>query len=91
MEDTIFDKIAKKEIPVPIVYEDDKVFFITLYFHYTKCIAIYDKFPAAPIHILLFPKNKDGLSSLSKVKIIFLKTIFFSSRQKKDTKIFSDT
>ena len=26
-EDTIFDKIAKKEIEAPIVYEDDKVFY----------------------------------------------------------------
>ena len=27
-EETIFDKIAKKEIPVPVVYEDDKVYYL---------------------------------------------------------------
>ena len=61
-EETIFDKIAKKEIPVPVVYEDDKVYYLIYLFNLTKCIAINDKFPAAPIHILLFPKNKDGLT-----------------------------
>ena len=35
-EETIFDKIAKKEIPVPVVYEDDKVKF------YSKILLLFN-------------------------------------------------
>ncbi|XP_027066914.1 14 kDa zinc-binding protein-like isoform X1 [Coffea arabica] len=52
---TIFDKIINKEIPANVVYEDDKV------------LAFRDINPQAPIHILLIPKVKDGLSGVSKV------------------------
>ena len=45
MEDCIFCKIIKKEIPSEIVYEDEKV------------IAFKDVNPAAPIHILVVPKQ----------------------------------
>lgn len=45
MEDCIFCKIIKKEIPSTIIYEDDKV------------IAFNDVNPAAPIHILVVPKK----------------------------------
>ena len=45
MEDCIFCKIIKKEIPSTIVYEDDSV------------IAFNDINPAAPIHILVVPKK----------------------------------
>ena len=45
MEDCIFCKIIKKEIPSTIIYEDDKV------------IAFNDVNPAAPIHILVIPKK----------------------------------
>ena len=45
MEDCIFCKIIKREIPSEIVYEDDKV------------IAFDDVNPAAPIHILVVPKT----------------------------------
>ena len=45
MEDCIFCKIIKKEIPSTIVYEDDSV------------IAFNDVNPAAPIHILVVPKK----------------------------------
>ncbi|CAI9099368.1 OLC1v1036175C1 [Oldenlandia corymbosa var. corymbosa] len=53
---TIFDKIIKKEIPANIVYEDDEV------------LAFRDISPQAPVHILLIPKVKDGLSGVSKAK-----------------------
>ncbi|MPW27091.1 HIT domain-containing protein [Alkalibaculum sp. M08DMB] len=44
MSDCLFCKIAKKEIPSEIVYEDDQV------------IAIKDLEPQAPIHFLIIPK-----------------------------------
>jgi diadenosine tetraphosphate (Ap4A) HIT family hydrolase len=51
-----FDKIIKKEIPATIVYEDAKV------------LAFRDINPQAPVHILLIPKIRDGLTQLSKVR-----------------------
>ena len=45
MEDCIFCKITRKEIPAEIVYEDDKV------------IAIKDINPQAPVHVLIIPKE----------------------------------
>ena len=44
MEDCLFCKIAKKELPSTIVYEDDMV------------IAFKDIHPVAPVHILVIPK-----------------------------------
>lgn len=44
MNNTIFDKIIRKEIPAEIVYEDD------------LCLAFKDVNPQAPIHILIIPK-----------------------------------
>ena len=45
MEDCIFCKIIKKEIPSSIVYEDNEI------------IAFKDIHPVAPIHILVIPKK----------------------------------
>ena len=45
MEECVFCKIIKREIPSNIVYEDDRV------------IAFYDVNPATPIHILVVPKK----------------------------------
>jgi histidine triad (HIT) family protein len=45
MEKTLFEKIANREIPAEIVYEDDKV------------LALRDIKPAAPVHVLLVPKK----------------------------------
>lgn len=45
MEDCIFCKIIRKEIPSDIVYEDEEI------------IAFKDIQPAAPIHILVIPKK----------------------------------
>ena len=45
MEDCLFCKIAKKEIPADIVYEDEEI------------LAFKDIQPAAPIHILVVPKK----------------------------------
>ncbi|CAJ2650279.1 unnamed protein product [Trifolium pratense] len=52
---TIFDKIINKEIPSSIVYEDEKV------------LAFRDISPQAPVHVLVIPKFRDGLTELGKV------------------------
>ncbi len=45
MSKTLFEKIAAKEIPAALVYEDDQV------------IAFRDIRPQAPIHILVVPRK----------------------------------
>jgi histidine triad (HIT) family protein len=45
MSKTLFEKIAAREIPADIVYEDDLV------------LAIRDIAPQAPVHVLIFPKK----------------------------------
>lgn len=45
MSKTLFEKIAAREIPAEIVYEDDLV------------LAIKDIKPGAPVHILIVPKK----------------------------------
>ncbi|CAF1022612.1 unnamed protein product [Didymodactylos carnosus] len=42
--DTIFGKIARKEIPVDFLYEDD------------QCVAFHDQNKQAPTHFLVIPK-----------------------------------
>ncbi|VEV55755.1 protein kinase c inhibitor-like protein, putative [Plasmodium vinckei vinckei] len=54
--DSIFGKIVRKEIKADIVYEDDKV------------LAFNDINPQAPVHILVIPKVRDGLTRLSKAE-----------------------
>ncbi len=43
--DCIFCKIANKEIPSNLIYEDEKV------------VAFYDLSPQAPVHFLVIPKK----------------------------------
>ena len=45
MSKTLFEKIAAREIPADIVYEDDLV------------LAFRDIKPAAPVHVLIVPKK----------------------------------
>ncbi|HCD41029.1 MAG TPA: histidine triad nucleotide-binding protein [Firmicutes bacterium] len=45
MNDCLFCKIARKEIPADIVYEDDDV------------LAFRDIRPQAPVHVLVIPKR----------------------------------
>ena len=55
MEDCLFCKIIKGEIPCSKVYEDDEV------------LAFKDINPAAPIHILVIPKKHiDSIAKLEK-------------------------
>ncbi|CAE8595890.1 unnamed protein product, partial [Polarella glacialis] len=50
------DKIIKKEIPASVVYEDD------------RSLAFRDVGPQAPVHILVIPKDRDGLTQLSNAR-----------------------
>lgn len=53
MKDCLFCKIANKEVPSTIVYEDKNF------------IAFNDIFPKAPVHVLIIPKiHIDSVSSL---------------------------
>ncbi|CAJ1934723.1 unnamed protein product [Cylindrotheca closterium] len=52
--ETLFDKIISGEIPATIVKEDDKM------------MAFKDINPAAPAHVLVIPKDRNGLTRLSK-------------------------
>ena len=45
MDNCIFCKIVKGEIPSKKIYEDDQV------------MAFYDVAPAAPVHVLVIPKE----------------------------------
>lgn len=49
---TIFDKIVAGDIPAEVVYEDN------------YCLAFKDINPVAPVHILLIPKERSGLTQL---------------------------
>ena len=46
MEETIFDRILRRELPAEIVYESEDV------------LAFRDIQPQAPVHILVIPKQK---------------------------------
>ena len=46
INDTVFDKILRHELPVSIVFEND------------HALAFHDSSPKAPTHILVIPKKK---------------------------------
>lgn len=46
MNETIFDRILRRELPAEVVYEDDTI------------LAFKDINAQAPVHILVIPKNK---------------------------------
>ena len=46
----------RKEIPSDIIFEDD------------KCLAFRDIAPVAPKHFLVIPKDRDGLTGISKAE-----------------------
>ncbi len=45
LSENIFQKIAEKQIPARIVYEDE------------HCVAFHDINPQAPVHVLLIPRK----------------------------------
>lgn len=54
---TLFDKIISGEIPAAIVKQDDKM------------IAFKDINPAGPAHVLIIPKDRNGLTRLGKATV----------------------
>lgn len=65
MKDCIFCKIANKEIPSEIVYEDDRI------------VAFKDIEPQAPIHILIIPKEHiQSVNELNENNINLINDIF---------------
>ena len=67
--ETIFDKIINGTIPCKKAYEDDNV------------LAFHDINPQAPVHVVLIPKVKNGLTGISNVS--FRKS---NERRKRRTK-----
>ena len=53
---TVFDKLLSGEWPCTKVYEDE------------SSLAFRDINPQAPIHIIVIPKNRDGLTQLSNAR-----------------------
>ena len=67
MEDCIFCKIIKREVPSEIVYEDEQI------------IAFKDIHPATPIHILVIPKKHiPSLVELEKEDEILIRKNLYS-------------
>ena len=53
MEDTIFGKITRGEIPTDFLYEDD------------LCVVIKDIYPQAPTHVLIIPRKPIPMLSMA--------------------------
>ena len=53
MEDTIFGKITRGEIPTDFLYEDD------------QCVVIKDLYPQAPTHVLIIPRKPIPMLSMA--------------------------
>ena len=69
MEDCIFCKIIRKEIPASIVYEDERM------------IAFDDINPQAPVHVLLIPKEHfPSLNEIPEEKKVVLSHLLLKAR-----------
>ena len=53
MEDTIFGKITRGEIPTDFLYEDN------------LCVVIKDIYPQAPTHVLIIPRKPIPMLSMA--------------------------
>lgn len=70
MENCIFCKILKKEIPSTIVYEDDKV------------LAFKDINPVAPVHVLIIPRvHISNVMELNEQNADILKDIHLAAKK----------
>lgn len=70
MEECIFCRIARKEIPSTIVFEDDDI------------LAFNDINPQAPVHILLIPKEHfASLNAIPEEKKDILSVLLLRARQ----------
>lgn len=62
---TLFEKIIQGELPAEKVYEDEKI------------LAIKDKFPKAPVHLLIIPKEPiPDLQSVTSEQLPIIGDIF---------------
>ncbi len=79
MNDCLFCKIIKGEIPSNKVYEDDEI------------LAFHDINPAAPIHILVIPKKHiDSLAKIEKEDEILIGKIYGVINKIAEEKGFKD-
>ena len=79
MNDCLFCKIIKGEIPSNKVYEDDEI------------LAFHDINPAAPIHILVIPeKHIDSLAKIEKEDEILIGKIYGVINKIAEEKGFKD-
>ena len=53
MEDTIFGKITRGEIPTDFLYQ------------YEQCVVIKDIYPQAPTHVLIIPRKPIPMLSMA--------------------------
>ncbi len=68
---TIFEKIAEGELPCEKVFENERV------------MAIKDKYPKAPVHLLIFPKKKviPNLHALTEEDLPLIGEIFMVAKK----------
>jgi histidine triad (HIT) family protein len=70
MEECIFCKIIGKEIPADVIYEDEHV------------IAFHDINPAAPVHVLVIPKNHiEKVADIDEPKSSIISKIFLAANK----------
>jgi len=70
MDDCIFCKIIKREIPSTVVYEDEKV------------LAFKDISPVAPVHVLIIPKiHIENVMELDEQNVDVLKEIHLAAKK----------
>ena len=70
VDKTLFEKIADREIPADIVYEDD------------TCLAFRDINPQAPVHILVVPRKPiPSLDDLEMEDEILVGHLFVAAKQ----------
>ena len=73
MEDTIFGKITRGEIPTDFLYEDD------------LCVVIKDIYPQAPTHVLIIPRKPIPMLSMASEEDQTCSVIYWWLRAKLQT------
>ncbi len=69
MEDNVFLKIIRREIPTEFLYEDDEV------------LAFYDIHPIAPVHVLIIPKKPiESIATMEAADVSVVGKMFLVAR-----------
>lgn len=69
MNESIFEKIIKREIPADIVFENDEI------------IAFRDISPQAPVHVLFVPKRRfDTLNDVPDSEALMLASLMLAAK-----------